>query len=256
MNDAVEAPDAPNVLRTTDDEARGLARRLVRAARFAALAVLEPGTGHPLASRVATAIDIDGSPTLLVSALSGHTPALLADGRASLLFGEPGKGDPLAHPRITVIGRAERIARDGPDQERIRRRFLARHPKAQLYVDFADFAFFRLTVDRASLNGGFGKAYALAASDLVGGLDGLAEREPGAVDHMNADHADAIQLYATILAGAPAGAWRIASLDRDGLDLVDGDAMVRLDFPTPLAAPADLRPMVVAMAKDARAKAG
>lgn len=256
MNTIDRTPDAPQVLRQTDDEARALARRLVRGARFAALAVLEPGSGHPLASRVATATDIDGSPTLLVSALSGHTPALLADPRASLLFGEPGKGDPLAHPRITVLGRAERIAPDAPEHARIRRRYLARHPKAALYVDFADFAFFKLAPERASLNGGFGKAYALAAQDLLAAVpDGLDEREPGAVEHMNSDHTDAVALYATVLAGAPAGDWRIASLDSDGLDLAAGDALVRLDYPAPLAAADDLRPALVAMAKDARSKA-
>lgn len=253
MTEAARPGDSPNLLRPTDDDARALSRRLVRSSRFAALAALEPETGQPLASRVATATDIDGSPTLLVSSLSGHTPALLADPRCSLLFGEPGKGDPLAHPRITVVGSAERIERGTPGHERIRRRFLARHPKAQLYVDFGDFAFFRIGVMRASLNGGFGKAYALAAGDLVAGLDGLADTEARAVEHMNSDHADAIRLYATVLVGAADGAWQIASLDPHGLDLICGDQLVRLDFAAPLGSPADLRPMLVAMARQARA---
>lgn len=252
-----KSADRPPVLQPTDADARALARRLVRGARFAALAVLEPGTGHPLASRVATATDIDGSPTLLVSALSAHTAALAADGRASLLFGEPGRGDPLAHPRITVIGHAVRIERDTPDHARIRRRFLARHPKASLYVDFPDFAFFRLRPERASLNGGFGRAHALAAGDLLADptvAAALAGHEEAAAAHMNGDHAEAIALYATVLAGAPAGNWRIASLDPEGLDLVDGDHVLRLDYPQPLAGPDALRPMLVAMAQEARTR--
>lgn len=251
--------DKPGVLQPTDAEARGLAKRLVREARFAALAALEPGTGQPLASRVAVGSDIDGSPVLLVSALSGHTPALIADPRCSLLFGEPGRGDPLAHPRITVIGRAEKVERADPAHERLRRRFLGRHPKAQLYVDFADFAFFRIAVDRASLNGGFGRAYALEAADLLTAMDGmedLAAAEAGAVEHMNSDHADAIGLYATVLAGQPEGAWRMASLDPEGIDLICGDALLRLSFAKPLATPADLRPTLVSMAKQARAQKG
>jgi putative heme iron utilization protein len=59
------------------------------------------------------------------------------DPRASILLAESGKGDPLAHPRLTVIGRLERC----PDP-RVRERFLARHPKARLYADFVDFSFF------------------------------------------------------------------------------------------------------------------
>ena len=251
--------EKPGVMQPADDEARVLAKGLVRGARFAALAALEPGTGHPLASRVAVGCDMDGSPVLLVSALSSHTPALNADPRCSLLFGEPGKGDPLAHPRITVLGRAEKIARDTPLHVRLRRRYLLRHPKAKLYVDFADFAFFRVAVERASLNGGFGKAYDLANTDLLtdmSGMDDLVAAESGAVDHMNSDHADAIGLYATVLAGQADGPWRMASLDPEGLDLVCGDDLVRLPFTSPLQSPADLRPTLVTMAKRARATDG
>lgn len=86
--------EKPNVLRETDDEARKLARVLLRSARSAALAVTEPGSGgFPFVSRVLVGIDIDGTPVILVSRLSTHTQALTADRRASLLTGEPGKGD-------------------------------------------------------------------------------------------------------------------------------------------------------------------
>lgn len=257
MNDLSNPPpDRPKVLQPTDDEARGLARRLIRTARYAALACAEPETGHPLASRVAVSTAMDGSPTILISALSSHTPALRADPRCSLLFGEPGKGDPLAHPRISVIGRAEPVARDDAGHAHIRQRYLGRHPKAALYVDFADFAFFRIAIERASLNGGFGKAFALSPADLLTdmtGMDDLVAAEAGAVAHMNSDHADAIALYASKLAGANGNGWRIATLDPQGLDLISGDSLIRLDFAAPLSTPDQLRPVLVAMAKQARA---
>src|SRR5262245_38043199 len=151
-----------SVIRETDAEAIRLARTLIRTARYGALAALEPGSGAPLASRVAVAADLDGTPLILVSKLSEHTGAILADPRCSLLLGEPGKGDPLAHPRISLRCRAVRIERDAPDHPRIERRYLNRHPKAKLYAGFADFGFFRLVVERASLNGGFGRAYQLS----------------------------------------------------------------------------------------------
>ncbi|TIX34331.1 MAG: HugZ family protein, partial [Mesorhizobium sp.] len=91
-----------DVIRETDAEAIRLAKTLIRSARFGALAVIEPGTGSPLASRVGVATDLDGAPLILVSMLSAHTGAILADPRCSLLVGEPGKGDPLAHPRLTL----------------------------------------------------------------------------------------------------------------------------------------------------------
>jgi len=154
-------------IRPTDDEARALARRLIAEAKFASLGVLEPGTGMPLVSRVAVAAEKDGSPFLLASDLSLHSRALALDARASLLFGEPpGKGDPLAFPRVTVIGRIAKLPHDGASHAERRAFWLKKHPKAQLYVDFADFFFWKMAVERAHLNGGFGKAYVLTPEDL------------------------------------------------------------------------------------------
>ncbi|MEO1329767.1 MAG: DUF2470 domain-containing protein [Pseudomonadota bacterium] len=240
------------VLREVDADARRQAADLIRTARFGALATIDPEGGAPMASRVSIATAMDGAPIFLISRLSGHFGALEHDPRSSLLLGEPGRGDPLAHPRITIFGRAERL--EGEARVRARARFLSRHPKAALYADFGDFAFWRLAVEGGALNGGFGKAYALTAEDLIAApVDPAFEAmEPDAVAHMNEDHADALALYATRLLGRPDGAWRIACLDPEGLDLVDGDAIARLWFEPPLAAPDELRPRLVALAKRAR----
>lgn len=160
--------DPADLLQPVDDKVRTLARRLLGEARFGALAVLEPGGGHPFASRTAVATDADGAPLMLMSELSAHTAALRADARCSLLLGEPGSGDPLAHPRITVIGLARPLDRDTEAGHRARERYLAWHPKAALYADFGDFAFWRLEVQRASLNAGFGRASILQPGDLLG----------------------------------------------------------------------------------------
>lgn len=245
-----------DVLRETDAEAIRLAKTLLRSARFGALAVREPDTGWPLSSRVGVATDMDGTPIILVSMLSAHTPAILADPRCSLLLGEPGKGDPLAHPRVTLICRATRIEKDDARHARVSRRYINRNPKARLYVGLGDFSFFRLEIERASLNGGFGKAYALTRQDLISEgpiVDVLASAEQGAVDHMNEDHLDAIALYARHFAGnAEAANWTISGLDVDGLDLVDGDKTQRVFFPEPLKDAAELRVTLVNMAKTAR----
>src|SRR5262245_58178167 len=183
-----------DVIRETDAEAVRLAKTLTRTARYGALAVIEPETGAPLASRVGVATDADGTPLILVSQLSAHTKAILADPRCSLLVGEPGKGDPLAHPRITLVCRAVKLEAGTAERVRAERRYLNRNPKAKLYVGLGDFSFFRLEVERASLNGGFGKAYLLTRGDvIVEGpvVDALAESEQQAIDHMNDDHLDA-----------------------------------------------------------------
>ena len=95
----------------------------------------------------------DGSPLLLLSRLASHTENLEQDPRVSILLAESGKGDPLAYPRLTVSGGAERSRRRD-----FRSRFLARHPKAKLYADFADFSFWRLEMQGGQLNGGFARA--------------------------------------------------------------------------------------------------
>lgn len=245
-----------DVIRDTDAEAIRLAKTLLRSARFGALAVLDPRTGGPLASRVGVATDADGTPIILVSMLSAHTRAILADQRCSLLLGEPGKGDALAHPRITLVCKANRLDPQTPRHERVQRRYLNRNPKAKLYAGLGDFSFFTLDVEGASLNGGFGKAYVLTPQDIV--LDGpvveaLAVSEQYAADHMNSDHLDAIQLYARHFGGdQTTGDWTISGIDLDGIDLLDGDRVQRIFFATPLVDAADLRGVLVAMAREAR----
>jgi len=156
-------------IRETDPEARALARKLIVGARYGALGVIEPGTQVPLVTRIAVGTDEAGAIVMLASDLSFHSKALAADPRCSVLVGEPGKGDPLAHPRLTVIGRMATLAQDDPVRGALRARWLEQHPKAQLYVDFPDFRFYRLAAERAHLNGGFGKAYVLDAANLANG---------------------------------------------------------------------------------------
>jgi putative heme iron utilization protein len=248
-----------DVIRPTDADAIRLAKTLVRSARYGAIAVLDPETGAPLASRVGVATDIDGSPLILVSMLSAHTRAIIADPRCSLLLGEPGKGDPLAHPRITLVCRTGRLERGKPQQARAERRYLNRNPKAQLYAGLGDFSLFRLEIERGSLNGGFGKAYNLTAADLLTdspALDALAESEQSALDHMNADHLDAISVYARHFAKASGEGWRVTGFDADGMDIASGDEVRRIFFPQPLSDAGELRKILVEMAKAGRAALG
>jgi putative heme iron utilization protein len=248
-----------NVIRETDAEAIRLAKTLTRSARFGALAALEPETGAPLASRVGVATDSDGTPLILVSQLSAHTKAIIADPRCSLLLGEPGKGDPLAHPRITLVCRAVKLERGSLARARAEWRYLNRNPKAKLYVGLGDFSFFRLEVERASLNGGFGKAYLLSRRDLIVEgpvVDELAESEQRAVDHMNDDHLDAIANYARYYAKAEGGGWVMTGVDVEGFDLAAGDEARRVFFASPLKDARDMRTALVDMAKEARTALG
>src|ERR1700691_1974150 len=176
-------------------DAQSIAKTLLRVTRAGTLATIDRNSGHPFASLVNAATDVDGSPLILISRLSTHTANLEQDKRASLLLASVGRGDPLAHPRLTVLGDFAPIAREHPDEARLRRRFLARHPKSELYAGFADFSFRRLAVVSAHLNAGFARAADLKAADLltdIVGAENLIEAEAGAVGHMNDDHAAAL----------------------------------------------------------------
>ncbi len=240
-----------------DFDSRSVAKTLLRTTRAGALATIDRNTGHPFASLVNVATDADGSPLILISRLSTHTSNLEKDGRASLLLASVGKGDPLAYPRLTVLGAFSPIARENAEEARVRRRFLGRHPKSELYAGFGDFSFWRLGVVSVHLNAGFGRAADLKAADVitdVSGAENLIEAEAGAIAHMNADHSEAVRLYATKLLGAEDGPWRLTGLDPEGLDLALGDATLRLPFPERVASAEQLRKVVVDLANEARGR--
>lgn len=226
------------------------ARRLLLEARSGTLASILPG-GAPYASLVNVATMPDASPILLLSRLALHTANITADPRVSLLLAEQHAGDPLQGARVSVAGTISIV-----DDSAARPRFLARHPAAAGYADFKDFAFWRISATGAHLVAGFGRINDIAADELltdVADASRLLESEAGAVAHMNEDHADAIELYATRLLGAEQGPWRIAGIDPLGCDLILGDTVRRLDFPQRVTEPVALRKMLADLARQARA---
>lgn len=154
-------------VQTADTQAISLARELLAKADHAALAVTDPSDGMPAISRIAFGLGPDGVLMTLVSSLAAHYPALVAHPACALLVGEVGtKGDPLTHPRLMVKAVAEFVAPDDPNRPALRDHWLQGHPKAKLYIDFADFSFVRFKATSILLNGGFGKAYRLTAAEL------------------------------------------------------------------------------------------
>jgi len=241
---------------TVEFDAAKLARSLLRRSRQGALATLMAGSGDPYCSLVNVASHSDGSPILLISRLALHTKNILGDSRVSLMLDERAEGDPLEGSRIMLAGRAEEASSD--DLPVLRRRYLNAHPSAEAFVDFKDFSFFRIQPSGAHLVAGFGRIVDLEpelfltdASDA----GALLEAEQGAIDHMNADHRDAMNLYATKLLGAEPADWRCTGCDPDGIDMQAGAKTLRLEFPRRIVTPAALRQMLKELADQARAAA-
>ncbi|WP_170294957.1 HugZ family protein [Roseospira navarrensis] len=250
---------ASRPLSVRSQAARKLVRRAVRAALCTALPGLGPGSravadpdadplaGAPFGSLVTLATDQTGAPVLLLSRLAEHTRNLTADPRAALLVidSDTVHANPQEDARVTLLGR---IAPD-PDPA-LRRRFLARHPYAEMYAGFADFAMHRMTVTRAHVVGGFGVAgwiedpeTLLVPSDIATALDAA---EEAACAHLTRTRAGDL----TRIAGP--GAWRVVALDADGLDVVpdgppDSGPALRLAFAQPVASVEDADAALIAL---------
>ncbi|MEM6638947.1 MAG: DUF2470 domain-containing protein [Pseudomonadota bacterium] len=241
------------ILRRCNNLGMDHAKHLLRTARFGALAVLEED-GAPSLGRVGLATECSGAPVFPLSELSGRPARLAADRRASLLIGEACDGDGLAGARLTLTGTAERL--EGEAHDRARARYLARYPDAS-YVDFKDFSLWRLSISRARWVAGYGSVHTLSSDDLLTPFDewdAWHTMEPGAVAHMNEDHADATRLYATALCGSPDGDWRITGLDPDGIDMAMDNNYQRFTYDAPLSSTKALRPALVKLVGKARAR--
>jgi putative heme iron utilization protein len=136
-------------------------RRLVAGARTATLASLMEGSGDPYASLVNVASH-EGTPVMLLSQLAWHTRNIVRDSRACLLIlGSLPAADALAGPRVSLIGRLR-----ADNDERLRESYLALHPNARSYADFADFTYFRLNVETAHYVAGFGQIITIEKPQL------------------------------------------------------------------------------------------
>jgi putative heme iron utilization protein len=238
---------------TADFKPAGLARSLLSRSRQGALATLMANTGDPYCSLINVASAPDGAPVLLISRLAIHTKNILADPRVSVMLDERATGDPLEGARIMLAGIAEEAS--GENIAGLRRRYLAAHPSAEMFADFKDFSFFRIVPKGLHLVAGFGRIMDLVPSDFLTDLtdaDALTEVESDIVAHMNADHADTMNLYAMKLLSAQPGAWRCTGCDPEGLDMQDGTRTLRLSFPHRITTPTALRQILKALADDAR----
>jgi heme iron utilization protein len=216
-------------LRMDETDSGTVCRRLMRRQTHAALATNRDG--HPYVSRVALAFDYAASPLLLLSDLAQHSRNIAADPRVSLLFdgGPPAHSpaDPLAEPRLTLLGQAVRC-----DETSLLARFTAHHPSAAAYAGFGDFHLYCVAIGRDHLVAGFGRISWIEAAMLRFAAEGaaLAAAEVEIVEHMNADHAEAVSLLAERLARRAGSGWRLTGIDPEGIDLRREGETARLDF--------------------------
>lgn len=246
-DEAVSAKSEPP---TSNHSVAHDAAKIMRETLSGALATTHHDFETPYASLVNVALEPDGSPILLLSRLAIHTQNLLKNPDGCLLFQQASdEGDPLEGGRVSVWGKIEETS-----SPRARQRFLSRHPSAEFYADFSDFAFFTMAVQAAHFVGGFGRIRPLSSEDLLtdcSDCSELLDLETGFLSHMNKDHSESVSNYATKLLGAPPGDWRLTGIDPEGADLVCGSMARRLDFETVVKTPTEMHVMLEGLANKA-----
>lgn len=239
------------------------ARTLAASRKSGTLSTLcEDPAGHPYGSLVTTALH-DGTPIFLISALAEHTKNLRRDPRASLLLAEGGDENPLALGRVTLLGTCTELDKADPASAGPRATFLAAHPDAQYYVDYGDFAFFRLEIVSLRYIGGFGRMSWVSAEDwAAASADPIAPLAAGILEHMNEDHRDAMRSYCLAFSKATDfDEVRMTGVDRHGFEMSvktreGGWRPVRLGFSAPVSTADEVRKEMVALVQRARAALG
>jgi putative heme iron utilization protein len=204
-------------------------------------------------------LDDHGRPIFLISTMAMHTQNLQADPRASLLITQQETdGEPLGASRVTLVGNALTV----PKTELIEARelYLERHANSKYWVDFEDFSFYRMNVVDVYYVGGFGVMGWVSASDYeLSEPDPLADAMAGIIQHMNADHKDALVLLARTFARIESTEATMTAVDRLGfhvrLKTPDGMRGVRIAFLHEVRDAAETRRVLVEMVQRARLRA-
>lgn len=217
--------------------------------------------GYPYGSVASYGLDERGDPLFFVSLMAEHTQNALRDPRASLLVTEPvpDGADPLASGRVTLMGEMRPVADE--EREAVRDRYLAANPASAYYIDFGDFAFYRLHVESIRYVGGYGRmSWVDASSYAAAEADPLVDAAAGIIEHMNADHADAQVLYCRHLLGrTDTTEASMSAVDRYGFEMIAvgpaGRAAVRIGFPEECTTGEEVRTAMVALVAEARERA-
>ena len=211
--------------------------------------------GWPFTSVMPFVLSTDATPLFLISGMAVHTHNVLADPRASLLVVQSGaESDPLGSPRVTLLGTVRKI--DSTNE--IRAAYLEKHPSASYWIDFSDFAFFRLEVTEAYFVGGFGVMGWVSSEDYrAAEADPLLGSAAGIIAHMNGDHSEALREIVRHFGGTDAEETTMVACDRLGFVVrartSQGMKGVRVQFPEIVRSREDARRVLVEMTRAARA---
>jgi len=236
------------------------ARTLAYLGRMGSLSTLSrKQPGFPFGSVMPYRLDDHGRPIFLISTMAMHTQNLQADPHASLLVTQQDtEGEPLGASRVTLLGNVLPLPK--AELAEARKLYLERHANSKYWVDFEDFSFYRMDVVDVYYVGGFGVMGWVSASDYDRSQpDPLADSMSEIIQHMNADHKDALVLLARTFAHIDSMEGSMTAVDRLGFHvrLKTAEAMrgARIAFLREVSTPAETRKVLVEMVQQARSQA-
>lgn len=160
--------------------------------------------------------------------------------------------------RVTLIGNLLPL----PEEQKAaaREAYLARLPDS-FWVDFGDFAPYKLDLSVGRYNGGFGKAANLSAEQfLEADADPVAQFSTPVSKHMNDDHMEANIAMVKLVAGLTVQTANMVSIDSLGVNMqvkhANGEALsVRIPFRSPAPDRKSVKDRIVELTKEAQAAA-
>jgi putative heme iron utilization protein len=201
-------------------------------------------------------LDDHANPVFLISTMAMHTQNVQADPRSSLLVTQADAiGDPLGASRVTLLGNILPVP--ASEVAEARELYLARYANSKYWVDFDDFSFYRMDIVDVYYVGGFGVMGWITASEYYRAQpDPLADTAAEIIQHMNADHGDALVLLARAFSGIESQEATMSSVDRLGyhvrLKTQDGTRGARIAFLREVSSPTQAREVLIEMVGQAR----
>ena len=202
--------------------------------------------GYPFGSITPYCINRDGQPVILISTIAQHTRNILADNKVSLIAYDPQTDDTQAAGRVTYIANAVKI-----DDENIAERYYRFYPMSRNFHKTHNFNFYTLDFVRVRYIGGFGEIYWIEKADFLKANPFSFEEETGIVEHMNADHQDAINHYCDLfeLAYDAKNLPKLVGIDSEGFELRIGGRLERLQFDSAISNTLEARQALVELAR-------
>jgi len=235
------------------DEPAVAGRRLTRSTTDGILSTMSSELpGYPFGSVTPYVLTHEGRPVVYVSEIAQHTRNMRADAKVCLTVTDQGDGaNRQALGRVTLVG----DAREVPERERgsVAARYFAFHPEAEAYAGTHAFRFFWIEPVRVRFIGGFGNIHWVEPEDWLVPTPDWREQERGIVDHMNADHADALANIARRASGVLAEGAVLVALDPEGLHVRTDSALLYVPFASACATTDEVRAATIELARAAAA---